>query len=179
MDYAVKVSVRNGRILRRMKECGIDSQAELARRAGVGITLINAIVALREKPVRANGQWRDVVERVAGVLSCDPDDLFTEAQRGMELATNSYTSYMGEREMQSLMASDDMESAVWARIEAEKVVALAGSERNQSVMRARFEGATLVEAGEEFGLSPERVRQIECKTIRKTKHPSFKNRWRT
>ena len=171
MDYAVKVSVRNGRILRRMAERGIASQAELARRSGVSVTAINGIIALREIPTQRDGQWREVISRIAGVLNCDPEDLFSDAQRTMALESNSHTVFIDECDM-ALLASGDPEAAAWAKIEADRIIKLAGSERNQAMMRARFEGATLEEAGDEFGVQKERVRQIECKMIRMARHPS-------
>lgn len=173
MDYAVKVSVRNGRILRRMEECGIASQTELARRAGVSAQNVNEIVALRKMPTRQNGQWREVISRIAGALNCDPEDLFSDAQRTMALPQNSHTVYMDECDVAAITGGD-MEEAVWARIEAERIIKLAGSERNQQLMRARLEGATLDEAGAEFGITRERVRQVECKMARMARHPARK-----
>lgn len=66
-DYSVKVSVRNGRILRMMREHGIATQAELARRAGLRMTDVNQIVNLRRKPIGAKGQFFESVERMAAI----------------------------------------------------------------------------------------------------------------
>jgi transcriptional regulator with XRE-family HTH domain len=174
MDYAVKVSVRNGRILQRMKERGIDSQAELARRAGIPLANVNEIVTFRKLPTKRGGQWREAVSRIAGVLNCDPEDLFSDAQRTLALPQNGCEVYMAERDVAALSYDGGFESSVWAKIEAEKIIKLAGSPRNQALMRARLEGATYAEAGADFGTTPERVRQIECKMIRMAKHPARK-----
>ncbi|MGH2690729.1 MAG: sigma-70 family RNA polymerase sigma factor, partial [Actinomycetota bacterium] len=52
------------------------------------------------------------------------------------------------------------------------------SEREQQVMRLRFgldnsgQARTLEEVGREFGVTRERIRQIESKTLSKLRHPS-------
>jgi RNA polymerase primary sigma factor len=55
--------------------------------------------------------------------------------------------------------------------------ALAGlSEREQEIVRRRFglddgQARTLEEVGKEFGVTRERIRQIEAKTLAKLRHP--------
>ena len=84
-DYAVKITIKNGRILSRMRACGIESLAELARRAGIQYSTLVAIVALKTRPIGRRGKWLAGVENVAGVLKCDVEDLFSDAQREMAL----------------------------------------------------------------------------------------------
>jgi RNA polymerase primary sigma factor len=51
------------------------------------------------------------------------------------------------------------------------------TEREQNVLRLRFglndgRTRTLEEVGHEFGVTRERIRQIEAKALRKLRHPS-------
>ena len=51
------------------------------------------------------------------------------------------------------------------------------TDRESRVLRLRFGledgcGRTLAEVGREFGLTRERIRQIEAKALRKLRHPS-------
>ena len=51
------------------------------------------------------------------------------------------------------------------------------SERERAVLEMRFgldgsQGRTLEEVGREFGVTRERIRQIEAKALRKLRHPS-------
>ena len=50
-EYAVKISIRNGLILRRMKELGIKSQVELAKLAGLGVQEVNSLICIDRKSV--------------------------------------------------------------------------------------------------------------------------------
>ena len=61
------------------------------------------------------------------------------------------------------------------RVAAKKMLTnLFENERDFEIVRRRAEGATLEQAGKEFGLTRERIRQIESKPARKFRHP--KNR---
>ncbi|MGQ9825796.1 MAG: sigma-70 family RNA polymerase sigma factor, partial [Desulfotomaculales bacterium] len=51
------------------------------------------------------------------------------------------------------------------------------TDREQNVLRRRFglddgRARTLEEVGQRFGVTRERIRQIEAKTLRKLRHPS-------
>ena len=88
-DYAVKITIKNGRILSRMRARGIESLAELARQAGISYQSLIEIVSLKKRPVGRRGKWLAGVENVAGVLKCDVEDLFSDVQREMALERRS------------------------------------------------------------------------------------------
>jgi|GEM_PF-1417886 len=169
-DYAVKVTIRNGRILRRMRELGIKSQVELAAKAGVSATTLNSIVALRRAPERTNGQWSHGVENIAAALRCDPEDLFTDAQKTMALPANSMETYMDEASVISLMAGDDMEESAWAKIEVQRLLATL-TPRERAITEHMMEGG-IYEDADPDGCSRERIRQIHYKALRKMKAAS-------
>jgi RNA polymerase primary sigma factor len=57
------------------------------------------------------------------------------------------------------------------------------SEREQDIVRLRFgldggQAKTLEEVGKEFGVTRERIRQIEAKTLAKLRHPQRSQRLR-
>ena len=57
------------------------------------------------------------------------------------------------------------------------------SEREQEIVRLRFgldgsQAKTLEEVGREFGVTRERIRQIEAKTLAKLRHPQRSQRLR-
>ena len=159
-DYAVKITVRNGRILRQMRKCGIESQAELARRAGVCPNVLNTLVCMRDKAYNAKGEWRRIAFDIASALQCEPEDLFNDQQRERALERNSAEVFMDAGQVQAIMA-DNAEETSWAKIETQRLLSALPSERMRKVVTCKMEGATYDQVAEEVGLSKERVRQIE------------------
>lgn len=168
-DYSVKVSVRNARILRLMREAGIGTQAELCRRAEITPTTLSAFVNLRRVPINKDGTWAHGVEDVAGALGCDPEDMFSGAQMTMALERNSAVVELAEADMAQL-AGGDLEESVYIKHEAQRLLARV-SPRERMVLTEISNGGTLAEIADEMGVSVERVRQISAKAVRRLKHP--------
>ena len=70
-DYNVRVSVRNGNLLRRMRAAGLN-QTSLAALAGMHHTQVNQLVLLKRKPTRADGSWSMYAQNIAAVLKKMP-----------------------------------------------------------------------------------------------------------
>lgn len=164
-DYAVTVTIRNGRILSRMRAKGIKSLSELAEKAGIPYSKLCGIVALKERPIGVRGAWKAGIENVAGVLGCDVDDLFTDAQRENLLERNSGEIYLDEPEAMEL-TSGDPERAYWIKAEAQRLLGAIKSDRARDIVVRHIEGDTFKEIADDYGLSMERVRQIEAKAKR-------------
>jgi RNA polymerase sigma factor (sigma-70 family) len=167
-DYAVKITIKNGRILSRMRARGIDSLAELARQAGISYQSLIEIVSLKKRPVGVRGKWLAGVENVAGVLQCDVDDLFSDAQREMALERNSGEVYMDEPEVMALTTGDP-ERAYWIKTEAQRLLDAIPDERSKSVVMRHMEGETFDEIARDMGISRGRVAQIEQNAMRRMK----------
>lgn len=163
-DYAVKITVRNGRILDRMRKVGIKTQSDLAERAGLSTVSVNSLITLRRPAMKDNGQWRYGVEEIAAVLRCDPEDLFTDAQMTMALERNSVETYLDEPAVMAL-SSGDPERAAWAKIEAQRLLAAVPPRYADIAMRVAG-GETLDSIGEDYGFSREKVRQMDLKAHR-------------
>lgn len=168
-DYAVKITIKNGRILSRMRARGIESLKELARQAGVNYQTLTEIVALKQRPVNLKGGWREGLENVAGVLKCDVDDLFSDAQREMALERNSAEVYLDEPDVMALVAGNP-EREYWIKTEAERLLNYIPTERARSVVVRHMNGETYDEIAIDMGVTRERIRQIEQKAFRQMRH---------
>jgi DNA-binding CsgD family transcriptional regulator len=165
-DYHVKVKVRNGRIIGRMREVGIPSLAELSRRSGVTQQVIGKIVGMKELPRRQNGEWRDAVMSISSALHCEPETLFNEQQSTTPLRQNGGETFMDIEQVTTLMGGSDTLEAVENRQTASRFLAILNP-RERAVVEAHMHGATYDEIGDELGVTRERIRQIEAKAIRK------------
>jgi transcriptional regulator with XRE-family HTH domain len=164
-DYAVKITIKNGRILSRMRARGIESLAELARQAGISYQRLTEIVSLKRRPVGRWGKWAAGLEDVAGVLQCDVEDLFSDAQREMALQRNSGEVYMDEPEVMAL-TTGNTERAYFIKTEAQRLLDALPNERAKSVVMRHMNGETYDEIARDMSVTPERIRQIEQKAFR-------------
>lgn len=177
-EYAVKVSVRNALILRRMKALGIKTQAELARLAGLRVMTVSTLVTLKKAPKnKLTGDWVDAAYALSSALQVEPEELWTERQQSMALKRNSYEVDMNEEEVQRLSTDGGVERLVLDK-ERTKVISKTLNSltpREEYVVRRRFfDEDTLEVIANDLGIQRERVRQIEGKALRKLKHPSKK-----
>ena len=175
-EYAVKVTVRNGLILRRMKQLGIKSQTELAKRAGLGVMMVSTLVSLKKAPKnKFTGEWVDAAFALSSALQVEPEELWTEKQQGMALKRNSYEINMDEEEVQRLASGDNADKLAIGNERLRILKRAIGSltPREEQVVRRRFfEEDTLEDIAHDWDVGKERIRQIEAKAVRKLRHPS-------
>jgi hypothetical protein len=95
-DYAISVKVQNGRIRRKIAECGFGSVSELCRKSGLHPERIGALLNLKLPPLTGNGRWRRAAVALAEVLGCTCEDLFSETQRTLALRDNRGDCFITE-----------------------------------------------------------------------------------
>ncbi len=95
-DYAISIKVRNGRIRRRMAECGFGSVNELCRKSGLRPEDIGALLNLKLPPLTETGGWRRSAVALADVLGCTCEQLFSETQRTLALRDNRGECFITE-----------------------------------------------------------------------------------
>ena len=174
-EYSVKVSVRNNLIIQRMKQLGIPSQTALGDISGLGQAVVNQYVNMKRRPTDAwSGEWTDNAFTLSAALQTEPEYLWTEKQRGMALERNSREISMSEDAVMQLANGQGTEQIVQGVLDAEAVSRAIQTldEREQKVITGRFfEDKTLDELASDFGISRERIRQIEVRAMRKLKQP--------
>jgi hypothetical protein len=95
-DYAISVKVRNGRIKRKIAECGFSSVNDLCRKSGLHPQRIGDLLNLKLPPLTRDGRWRRSAAALAEVLGCTCEDLFSETQRTLALRDNHGECYITE-----------------------------------------------------------------------------------
>ena len=95
-DFAISVKIRNGRIRRKIAECGFASVSELCRKSGLHPERVGALLNLKLPPLTGDGRWRRSAVALAEVLGCTCEDLFSETQRTLALRDNRGESFITE-----------------------------------------------------------------------------------
>lgn len=175
-EYAVKITVRNGLILRQMKKLGIKSQVELSKLTGISLQTLNSLITLRKAPRNTyTGEWVDAAFALSSALQVEPEELWTSAQQGMALERNNYEINMSEEHVKHLASGESTDKLALGG-EQSRILRGALSNltpREEQVVRRRFfDDDSLEEIAGDWGVSKTRIRQIECKALRKMKHPS-------
>ena len=111
------------------------------------------------------------VERVRDILRISQDPLSLDSPVGEEEDSN-----LGDFIQDGSVDAPDDAAAKKMLIAAVDEALGELSEREQEIVRMRFglddgQARTLEEVGREFGVTRERVRQIEAKTLAKLRHP--------
>lgn len=186
-DYRVTVKVRNARLLRAIENAGYKSIHKFAHDAGVQYTSIVDLINMTTSPLgKRRGEVRPYVEKIMDFL-CEPfEALFTE-QQCEALTTNKSERDVSAEQVFALMndSSDEAQDPYLLMCEsdrgqmiAEMLNELTDKERAVVVARNGFAGdaMTLDAVAAQYGVTRERIRQIECKALRKLRTVSAKQR---
>lgn len=95
-DFSTSVKLHNGRIRRKIAECGFKSISELCRKSGLLRPQISALLNLKLPPLTGTGRWRRSAAVLAEVLGCTCEELFSEAQRTLALRGNRAERFITE-----------------------------------------------------------------------------------
>ncbi len=119
-----------------------------------------------------NRKWRQAVSKIREIKRISMDPMSLESPVGSEDATEMGDFIPDEAALEPV----DAASKELLREQIRQVLGYL-SEREREVLEMRFglndgKDHTLEEVGREFGVTRERIRQIEAKALRKLRHPS-------
>ena len=175
-EYLVKVTVRNNLILRRMKELGIKTQEDLAQLSGVSQPKVSAFIGMRRRPTdRVTGEWTDMAYLLSAALRAEPEDLWTEKQRGLALERSSREVSMSEDAVMQLASGLGPEHQVQQVLTSERLNAALDTlnPQEREVIQARFfQDETYREIGERLGISHTRAQQLAERGLCRMRHPA-------
>lgn len=171
-DYSLKVTIRNGRILDAIREAGFDSQSAFCRANGLNVAPVNALIAMRTRPVsESDGRLSGTAQALCDALCALPDDLWSDEQLWVRLPKNSWEFDISRDQVQMMLDGRSMDEKFESHGAAKLLENL--SERQKKVLRKRFfEEKNLDEVGMDMGVTRERIRQIEAKALRRIRMAS-------
>ncbi len=120
-----------------------------------------------------NRKWKQAVGKIRDILRISMDPMSLESPVG----TGEDSTELGDFiEDQSVVEPDDAASKELLREQIRSVLGFL-NDREREVLQMRFglndgRDHTLEEVGKTFGVTRERIRQIEAKALRKLRHPS-------
>jgi RNA polymerase sigma factor (sigma-70 family) len=182
-DYSIAIKVRNGRIRRKIAECGFSSVGELCRKSGLSPSGISALINLKVPPLTGAGHWRQSAVDLAEVLGCTCEELFSETQRTLALRDNQGECFITEARMLKLSGRfeeplrenpgeqllEDADEQAKAEVIRRALNQLNVTPRDRRITESHFgigcEERTLSELALEFGVSEERVRNCLTRAL--------------
>ena len=177
-DYRVTVKVRNNRILKAIEDVGGAPGQMWCKANGLRYSSINDLINLTESPMQKNGALTTQAEALCLAVRKIPEELWSEEQlipldrntSEAEMSHEQVVAILPRSEPSSLQDFSAIEKKESAQIMSDILDTL--SEREAQVLRMRYyEDMTLNEVARSFGITSERIRQIEHKALRKLRHP--------
>jgi RNA polymerase sigma factor (sigma-70 family) len=183
-DFDVAIKIRNGRLLRSIRDAGYASVAAFARAHGFVYSDVQKFVSMTQSPFSPSGKPSNSAQQVADILKTNVEDLFPPQFIGKCLAKTARAEVPSLTEDQVAMLIQNVprtpeELAMLG--DAGQAIERALKSlppRVEQILRLRFalgnEGRerTLEEVAGLYNVTRERVRQIELKGLRLLKAPS-------
>lgn len=172
-DYRLTIRVRNNRLLRRIEATrGFVSVPRWCAKHGFSYTAVTDLIAMKASPLRVNGDWRDLVERLASMLRSDPADLFPQRQVEGSIKKTTVEREVSETELLALTEPEALaliedqtpeRDTLDKDLIAKMLAVLPDKDRRMVETYYGVGGGdaagTLDDLAEEFGISRERIRQ--------------------
>ena len=167
---------KTGENLRRIRKARKMSMDKLAKMVGTTFTTI----ANHEKKGITSIKW---LITYSEVLGCDPADLLSESADASkyEITEDIANIYPWNLALMVMIGSNTEEEKAKKHDELYRVYVPALldavnelTDRERDILEMRYKhGMILEQCGKRFGVTKERVRQIEAKAIRKLRHPRY------
>lgn len=191
-EYRVDIKVRNNLFLKKIESAGYKTIGDFLRNNNMltKASELGEIINMKKSPLNREGEFRPFLLKIADLLNCSAIDLFSEVQMNTLLKTNKRSIQVHEAEMKFMLENNNDIKLLEENIlleqqnnEIEKQLKTLTA-REQEILDMRFgrgkydQEYSLRECGEKYGISGNRIRQIEEKALRKLRHPSRANQLR-
>jgi DNA-directed RNA polymerase specialized sigma subunit len=184
-DYKLTLKVQNNYLLEKMYEHGIKTVAELSRFSEVSQASLGDILNLKIAAYTRTGKIYPNVQKLCDFFCCEIYDIFPAQHIEQSLPTNKAHI---KADLNQLLPSGFLESTLDPshfvstcqdnNLVNKMLLLLTTREREVMSLRFGLNGEnehTLAEVGLKFNVTSARIRQIECKALRKLQKPSNKS----
>lgn len=178
-DYRVTVKIRNNRIIKAIEESGGVLGGKWCDANGLEYGAINRFVNLTLSPLDCDGNLRVQARKLCDVLGFLPDELWSKEQV-RPLERNFTELEMSHEQINAMLPDGGSYTMNFLEVEDRakhlNLVLDTIDQREREVLEMRNgmngrQELTLDEIARAMGVSPERVRQIEARALRKCRHP--------
>lgn len=169
-DYRLVIRVKNNLLHTLMKEKGIETQAELARAAGLHPGAVGDIANLKIGAFYADGRPSNATEKLCEYFGCLPEDIYPAEvlytgipSNVIERAISSgeVAKYLQQTESDPAFQLENMIDSEFIRDQLNRL-----TPRQKQVVEARFfDEKNITETASDIGVTSARVRAIEDKAI--------------
>jgi len=180
-DYRLEIKIKNNYLFTKMQEYGIKNAAQLAEAIGSNPTSISRYLNLLVPAYEKNGRLTKIATKLCDFFSCSVEELFPAEHLENALDKNIVVTEKNKHELlpSRMLETNDPSIALMEEeiaLGVKQSLARALNEKEQKILALRFglDGEvshTLLETAELFGVSRERIRQIEAKALRKLRNP--------
>lgn len=187
-EYRIKITVRNNLLLTAIETAGYKSCAEFAKEIGCSPQDLSALVAMRHAPLNLDGEFSVIAKSCMEALGAAPSDLWTVEQLNLKLKRSSSEKAVGAEEINYLLDNQQTSMELPSpedqyqekqRFQGLKEILETLTKKEEQVLMMRCEQEmTLEQVADAFGVTRERIRQIEAKALRKMRHPTRANQIR-
>jgi len=180
-DYRLEIKIKNNYLFTKMQEYGIKNAAQLAEAIGSNPTSISRYLNLLVPAYEKNGRLTKIAKKLCDFFCCSVEELFPAEHLENALDKNIVVTEKNKHELlpSRMLETNDPSIALMEEeiaLGVKQSLARALNEKEQKILALRFglDGEvshTLLETAELFGVSRERIRQIEAKALRKLRNP--------
>jgi RNA polymerase sigma factor (sigma-70 family) len=180
-DYRLEIKIKNNYLFTKMQEYGIKNAAQLAEAIGSNPTSTSRYLNLLVPAYEKNGRLTKIAKKLCDFFSCSVEELFPAEHLENALDKNIVVTEKNKHELlpSRMLETNDPSIALMEEeiaLGVKQSLAKALNEKEQKILALRFgldgeASHTLLETAELFGVSRERIRQIEAKALRKLRNP--------
>lgn len=176
-ELEVTIKVRNNRLKRRREELSLSAPA-FAAAVGISYGAYIELESLRASPLGADGDWREVVRKIADYHGLSPDELFPPVVRAItqpkvtrELSGPEVGRFISAHQQRAALPPSVLIEDAEQKQGLTRILAALGPQE-QKVLRLRFgldgsEEMRRSEVADRLGVSDGRVHQIESKALQR------------